>query len=145
MLHFTNSGTEYLRILKSFDWYGFWSTLDLSPFPVIIFNSDGEFLNSWGEGEFLRPHGITHDKEDNVYLIDDQGHMVEKRDINGNLLFRLGNKGKGSPRQSGIFFNLPTMFSFVFTITEFENSSLPKYLFFSFVILFSNNTFTILF
>ena len=55
------------------------------PIPVIIFNSDGEFLNSWGEGEFFRPHGIAHDKEDNVYLIDDQGHMVEKRDINGNL------------------------------------------------------------
>ena len=78
------------------------------PIPVIIFNSDGEFLNSWGEGEFFRPHGIAHDKEDNVYLIDDQGHMVEKRDINGNLIFRLGDKGKSSPRQSGKIFNLPT-------------------------------------
>ena len=78
------------------------------PIPVMIFNSDGQFLNSWGEGEFFRPHGIAHDKEDNVYLIDDQGHMVEKRDTNGNLLFRLGEKGKSSPRQSGEIFNLPT-------------------------------------
>ena len=78
------------------------------PIPVMIFNSDGKFLNSWGEGEFFRPHGIAHDKEDNVYLIDDQGHMVEKRDNNGNLLFRLGEKGKSSPRQSGDIFNLPT-------------------------------------
>ena len=48
------------------------------PIPVMIFNSEGEFIKSWGEGEFFRPHGIAHDNKDNVYLIDDQGHMVEK-------------------------------------------------------------------
>ncbi|MFL2642310.1 MAG: peptidyl-alpha-hydroxyglycine alpha-amidating lyase family protein [Dehalococcoidia bacterium] len=74
----------------------------------MIFNSEGEFIKSWGEGEFFRPHGIAHDNKDNVYLIDDQGHMVEKRDKDGKLVFRLGDKGKSSPHQSGKIFNLPT-------------------------------------
>ena len=78
------------------------------PIPVMIFNSEGEFIKSWGKGEFFRPHGIAHDNKDNVYLIDDQGHMVEKRNKDGKLLFRLGNKGKSSPHQSGKIFNLPT-------------------------------------
>ena len=78
------------------------------PIPVIIFNSEGEFIKSWGEGEFFRPHGIAHDVKDNIYLIDDQGHMVEKRDSEGKLIFRLGEKGKSSQRQSGEIFNLPT-------------------------------------
>ena len=27
--------------------------------PVMVFNRDGSFLTSWGEGVFARPHGIT--------------------------------------------------------------------------------------
>ena len=78
------------------------------PVPVMIFDSEGNFIDAWGENEFIRPHGITLDKEDNVYLIDDQGHMVEKRTKEGKLIFRIGEKGKAAERQSGDMFNLPT-------------------------------------
>ena len=30
-----------------------------SEHPVIVFNRDGSFLGSWGEGLFARPHGLT--------------------------------------------------------------------------------------
>ena len=26
--------------------------------PVIVFDRDGSFLEAWGEGQFVRPHGI---------------------------------------------------------------------------------------
>ena len=26
--------------------------------PVIVFDCDGKFLQAWGEGQFVRPHGI---------------------------------------------------------------------------------------
>ena len=53
------------------------------PVPLFIFDSEGNYINSWGEGEFLRPHGICLDKNDDLYLIDDQGHMIEKRTKEG--------------------------------------------------------------
>ncbi len=27
--------------------------------PLIIFEQDGSFVDSWGEGLFVRPHGVT--------------------------------------------------------------------------------------
>ena len=27
--------------------------------PLIIFEQDGRFVGSWGEGLFVRPHGVT--------------------------------------------------------------------------------------
>ena len=44
--------------------------------PVIIYERDGSFVGSWGEGVFTRPHGITiHD--DVVYCADDLSNLVE--------------------------------------------------------------------
>ena len=31
--------------------------------PIIIFDRDGNFLETWGADEFVRPHGITIDGE----------------------------------------------------------------------------------
>ena len=36
--------------------------------PVIIFERDGTFVNSWGDGDFARPHGIFIGPDDSVYL-----------------------------------------------------------------------------
>ena len=48
-------------------------------YPVIVFDKNGNFLETWGAGEFVRPHGITIDADDNLYLADDESHMVDKR------------------------------------------------------------------
>ncbi|NQW16835.1 MAG: peptidylglycine alpha-amidating monooxygenase [Chloroflexi bacterium] len=76
--------------------------------PVTIFDSDGNYLGGWGEGEFIRPHGIFIDHNDEVYLIDDFGHIVQKRSLQGDIKWTLGELGKGAEWQGGEPFNRPT-------------------------------------
>src|SRR5262245_55535200 len=40
------------------------------PHRVLIFDRDGTFLTSWGEGQFTRPHGICIGPDDSIYLAD---------------------------------------------------------------------------
>ena len=61
--------------------------------PVIIFDRDGRFLGSWGEGLFARPHGITIGPDDAVYCTDDLDHTVKKFTPEGTLLLTLGTSG----------------------------------------------------
>ena len=77
-------------------------------YPLIIFDKDGNYVGHWGEGEFNRPHGIRIDKDDNLYLIDDLDHIVQKRTRSGEILLTIGEKGKPSPWQEGGYFNRPT-------------------------------------
>ena len=76
--------------------------------PVMVFDRDGRFLQTWGAGEFDRPHGIRCDLDDNLYLADDLGHMVEKRSLDGKLIFRIGERGRPAAWQEGDPFNRPT-------------------------------------
>src|SRR5919204_6773340 len=46
--------------------------------PVIVFDRDGRFLRSWGEGETVRAHGITIGPDDSVWLTDDGAHTVRQ-------------------------------------------------------------------
>jgi len=57
--------------------------------PVLIFDSDGNFVSCWGETHFRMPHGIFIDADDNVYLVDSQLHTVDKFTPGGELLMRL--------------------------------------------------------
>jgi sugar lactone lactonase YvrE len=66
-----------------------------SEHPLLVYNRDGSFLQSWGEGVFKRPHGITiHD--DIVYLADDSDHTVRKFTLDGDLLMTLGTPDQPS-------------------------------------------------
>src|SRR5262245_6161190 len=64
--------------------------------PVIVFDRDGKFLTSWGEGVFARPHGITIGPDDSVYCTDDVGHVMRKFTPEGRLLMTLGTRDKPS-------------------------------------------------
>lgn len=68
--------------------------------PVIVFDRDGRFLRSWGEGVFQRPHGIHIGPDDAVYCTDDVDHTVRKFTLDGRLLLTLGTSGK--PSDTGI-------------------------------------------
>src|SRR5881392_839876 len=60
-----------------------------SDHPVMVYERDGTFVRSWGEGVFTRPHGITiHD--DTVYCADDTDHTVRSFTLEGKLLSTLG-------------------------------------------------------
>lgn len=67
--------------------------------PVMVFDRDGAFLNAWGEGLFVRPHGITIGPDDSIYCIDDMGHSVRKFAPDGTLLLSL--KENGTPSDTG--------------------------------------------
>ena len=98
--------------------------------PVLVFDSDGNMVDSWGnetpyEGvtlmedpygnmvprwigtRFTRAHAITVDHEDNLWLTDDSGNLMSKTDKKGNTLMTIGT-GVPAERQSGEMFNRPT-------------------------------------
>lgn len=64
--------------------------------PVNVFDRDGRFLFSWGEGVFTRPHGIFVAPDDSVYCTDDMGHTVRKFTPDGKPLMTLGVPGEPS-------------------------------------------------
>jgi hypothetical protein len=69
--------------------------------PMMVFDRDGSFLRSWGEGTFPRAHGLHIDAEDNLYLTDDGGHFVRKCTPEGKVLLELGVPGQPAPFMSG--------------------------------------------
>ena len=64
--------------------------------PVIVFDREGKFLRSWGEGSIVRAHGIHIGPDDAVYLSDDLDHTVCKFTANGKLVQMLGTHGRAS-------------------------------------------------
>jgi DNA-binding beta-propeller fold protein YncE len=62
--------------------------------PVIVYDASGSFIKSWGEGQFVKPHGITVAADDSVYCADDGAHAVYKFSADGELLLTLGTRGE---------------------------------------------------
>jgi hypothetical protein len=60
-----------------------------SEHPVIVFDSEGRFLRSWGEGLIKRAHDIVIGPDDAVYCVDDWGHAVHKFTTDGELLMTI--------------------------------------------------------
>lgn len=64
---------------------------------VFVYERDGRFVGSWGEGEFSeRAHGITIGPDDRVYCVDDADHTVRKFSTDGEPLLTLGTRGRAS-------------------------------------------------
>jgi len=61
--------------------------------PIVVFDRDGNYLYSWGEGLFAFPHAILIDKEDNVWLVERNNCQVMKFTPQGKLLMTIGTKG----------------------------------------------------
>jgi len=73
--------------------------------PMIVFDREGNFLRSWGEGIFPRAHGITMGPDDTIYCTDDEDQTVRKCTLEGKVLLTLGISGKPAPFMSGHPFN----------------------------------------
>lgn len=80
--------------------------------PVLVFESDGSFVASFGEGQFVRPHGITVGTDGNLYCADDAGHCIRKYSPEGVPLEVLGSPNRPAPRFGGKPFNSPTKVAF---------------------------------
>jgi DNA-binding beta-propeller fold protein YncE len=61
---------------------------------IVVFNSKGNYLRSWGHGFFGNPHGLRADKDDNIWAVDNGNHQVYKFTHEGKLLQSWGTKGQ---------------------------------------------------
>jgi len=73
--------------------------------PMLVFDREGNFLKSWGEGVFLRPHGIHIAPDDTIFCTDDGDHSVRRCTLDGDVLLTLGTPGKPAPQLSGAPFH----------------------------------------
>ena len=85
--------------------------------PVVVFDSEGNYLNSWGIGAITLPHGFCI-VDDIVYLTDREDSVCLKYTLDGKPLMVLGDRGVHSdtgceelqalvPRAAGPF-NFPS-------------------------------------
>jgi DNA-binding beta-propeller fold protein YncE len=61
--------------------------------PMVVFDRDGSFLTSWGEGVYQRPHGVHFAPDDTMFLTDDGDHTVRKVTLEGKVLMTIGVPG----------------------------------------------------
>ena len=76
--------------------------------PMMIFDRDGNFLETWGQGQYQRAHGVYVAPDGNLFLVDDLDHAVKKTTTSGEVLMTLGRPGHPAEWQQGGFFNRPT-------------------------------------
>ena len=69
--------------------------------PMCVFDRDGNFLRSWGEGVFVRPHGVFMAPDETLWLTDDGDHTVRQCTLDGRILLTIGVPGKPAPYMSG--------------------------------------------
>ena len=69
-------------------------------------SKSGKPLNSWGAGLFIMPHGLTVDKENNIWVTDVGLQQVLKFTHDGQLLMKLGEAR--IPGNDSTHFNYPT-------------------------------------
>jgi DNA-binding beta-propeller fold protein YncE len=84
--------------------------------PVLVFDAEGRFVTSWGEGQFSSfVHGLTIDPAGNVWIADSGLHTVTQHEPDGTLLRTLGMRGAAAPTLYGKPFNMPTGVAFAST------------------------------
>ena len=75
--------------------------------PILCFDGDtGKIAASWGDGMFVRAHGLKVDDQDNIWVTDIGHHQVFKFSHDGSLLMTVG--ARDVPGLDGNHFNQPT-------------------------------------
>ena len=100
--------------------------------PMMVFDRDGNFLRSWGEGLFNRAHGIHIDSDDTLYCTDDGDHTVRKITTDGKVLLTIGVPNQPAPFLSGKPFNRCTHTALspkgeIYVSDGYGNSRVHKY------------------
>ena len=100
--------------------------------PMMVFDRDGHFLRSWGEGVFNRAHGLHIGPDESLYCTDDGDHSVRKCTLEGKVVMTIGIPGKPSPYMSGEPFHRCTHTALsprgdVYVSDGYGNSRVHKY------------------
>ena len=64
--------------------------------PLMVFDRDGNLLESRGEDIFKDAHGICLDSNDNIFLVDRQSQVAMKFSPDGHQLLEVGNRDQPS-------------------------------------------------
>src|SRR6185295_10106347 len=62
--------------------------------PLMEFDAQGTLVRAFGDGMYVRPHGMRIDPEGNIWTTDVNGHTVTKMNAKGEVLLTLGTKGQ---------------------------------------------------
>jgi peptidylglycine monooxygenase len=73
--------------------------------PIVVVDSEGKIVDSWGEDYLVDGHGIFITSKDEVFVVARGVHEVLKFDARGELLLRIGERGNPSWQAP---FNHPT-------------------------------------
>jgi len=73
--------------------------------PMVVLDRDGRVLRTWGEGVFVRPHGLHIGPDDMLYCTDDGDHTVRRCTPEGRVELMLGLAGRPAPYMSGLPFH----------------------------------------
>lgn len=74
------------------------------PNPLMEFDPRGRLLRTWGQGEYLRPHGMRLDPQGNIWTTDVNGHTVRKMNLDGDVLLTIGTHGEAGEPEDGLLF-----------------------------------------
>ena len=98
--------------------------------PIMVFNRDGKFLRSFGDGLIDKAHGLRFDASGNVWITDVGNHTVRKFTHEAKLLLTLGKEGQ--PGDAPEQFDKPADVAFgphgdLFVADGYGNSRVVKY------------------
>ena len=63
--------------------------------PLMEFDAkSGALIRAWGDGMYVRSHGMRIDLQGNIWTTDVNGHTVTKMNPKGDVLLTLGTKGQ---------------------------------------------------
>lgn len=88
--------------------------------PVMVFDREGNFVTSWGQGLFSRAHGCGIGPDGSIFCTDDRNHTVRKFSPEGKLLMTLGNEDQ--PSDTGYD---KTYFDFFWSLTTITKGGPP--------------------
>ncbi len=60
--------------------------------PILVFDTNGNLLTTWGDGQLLDAHGIYICPDDEIFLVDRDAHEVVKFSTEGRVLLRIGTR-----------------------------------------------------
>jgi sugar lactone lactonase YvrE len=78
----------------AFDSKGHLFVLSRGAAAITEFDENGKFIRAFGEGLFVRSHGLRIDKDGNLWTTDVTANTVMKLSPKGEVLLTLGTKGK---------------------------------------------------
>ncbi len=98
--------------------------------PILVFNREGKFLRSFGDGLIGSAHGLRFDSDGNAWTTDVGNHTVRKFSHDGKLLLTLGKEGEAAEAPDR--FNKPADVAFgahgeVFVADGYGNSRVVKF------------------